>query len=590
MKSRLFFTLILSFLSLCATSRTTCTIDNGWMFIRQDVPGAEAVNFAANGWQRVNLPHCWNVEDTEDEPYGYYRGIGWYRKSLHLDDIAGQRVFLRFEAANLVADVWVNGVSAGAQHRGGYTPFVFDITDKVHSGDNVIAVKVNNAFNADVPPLDADFTFFGGIYRDVSIIVTPASHFDLTQGNGVFITTPVVAAKSSQVAVKSVVVSDRKNGLYVRHSILDADNRLVASTKVRLKNGVAGEAMMSVANPVLWDVDNPYLYSVLSEVVDKNDSVIDCVRNPLGIRTFKFDAKQGFFLNGRHLKLLGVNRHQDYPNRGNALPDELHRADMKLMKESGINCLRISHYPHDESVLEMCDRYGFICFEECPLINRITVTPEYEADSKSQITEMIKRDFNHPSIVAWNSSNEINITYVNMKDSVARKEYGKKLSAFLGDLNDLIHSLDATRPSMIVLCYEPEMNDAAGFHKADIIAYNKYYGWYEGKIADLSTLVDRIHRLQPDKPVFISEFGSGADVRIHSFHPVLYDHSEEFQLDWFKQSLKTIFSAMTCVAALYGISRNFIPRIGATSFLMSMRRASLLAIVSPRRLTTTSSH
>lgn len=535
--------LFLLLLALCAgagIARNTFTIGSDWRFHKGDAANAEQADFSAKGWSRVNIPHTWNVEDTEDDAYGYYRGIGWYRKTLRIDTIGDERVFLRFEAANLVADVWVNGQLAGERHYGGYTPFVFDITDKIKKGDNIIAVKVDNSKNSDVPPLDADFTFFGGIYRDVSIIKTAPTHFDMKEGNGVFVSTPEVSAAKAKVLVNVVIDGKADKKLSVRHTILNAQGAVVATKTVGVQK--AGKAMaFEVVKPTLWDVDNPYLYTVVSEIVDAKGNVVDKVKNPLGIRTFHFDANKGFFLNGRPLKLMGANRHQDFPGRGNALPDEIHRYDMALMKDAGVNCLRISHYPHDEALLEMCDKYGFVCFEECPIINAVTMTDEFDKHSRSQIREMIKRDYNHPCIVSWNTSNEITQRYqLLIKDPQKKEEYGVKLSKFLAGLNDYVHELDPSRPSMIVMCFEPELNHEKGFHQADIIAYNKYFGWYEGSLDDMATFMQRLHKTEPDKPIFMTEFGSGSDVRIHSFKPQLYDHSEEYQCNWFKKALAMI--------------------------------------------------
>ena len=532
---------LLLFLCFCtAHSRSVFTIGSDWRFYKGDVEGAEQVEFNPKGWNRVNIPHSWNVEDTEDDAYGYYRGIGWYRKTLKIDSITGEKVFLRFEAANTVTDVWINGQQAGATHYGGYTPFVFDITDKIKKGDNIIAVKVNNAKNNDVPPLDADFTFFGGIYRDVSIIKTNATHFDIKEGNGVFLSTPEITNAKAKVLINVVIDGKLDKKLSVKHTILNAKSEVVATKSIAMaKAGKAQE--LEVKTPTLWDVDNPYLYTVVSEIVDAKGNVVDRVKNPLGIRTFHFDANKGFFLNGRPLKLMGANRHQDFPGKGNALPDEIHRYDMALMKDAGVNCLRISHYPHDEALLEMCDRYGFICFEECPIINAVTMTEAFDRNSRSQIREMIKRDYNHPCIVSWNTSNEITQRYqLLIRDPKEKEEYGVKLSHFLAGLNDYVHELDATRPSMIVMCFEPELNHKKGFHQADIIAYNKYFGWYEGSLDDMATFMERLHKTEPTKPIFMTEFGSGSDVRIHSLKPQLYDHSEEYQCNWFKKALNMI--------------------------------------------------
>lgn len=557
------------------------TINSGWKFIRGNIEKAENIGFNDLQWETVNIPHTWNDVDTEDEKYGYYRGCGWYRKVVNFSINKERKYFIQFEAANQVTELWINGVAVGKKHIGGYTPFTYDITNFIKDGKNLIAVRVDNTHNENIPPLSADFTFFGGIYRDVLIIQKGLSHFDLNYGNGIFINIDRIDRDEAVVHIKSNVVLDDEKKYSIVHYIVDANGKTVCTKKLKLDRKEQNIELI-VKRPILWDVNNPYLYKVISTIEDESGKLVDEAINPLGIRNFHFDANKGFYLNGRRLKLIGVNRHQDYKGKGNALSDNMHRSDLELMKELGINCMRISHYPQDKAVLEMCDRLGFICFEEIPIINRINTTKEFENNCKSQIKEMIYRDYNHPCIVAWNSSNEITVPHPNKnKWNDEQNEYYKKsLRNLLMELEEYISKLDPYRKSMIVHCYTPNENHELGYHQGDIIGYNKYFGWYEGDFNDLYTFFDDFHKVEPNKPFFVTEFGAGADVRIHSFNPTIFDHSEEYQIKFLKEHLKAITSTGFVVGGTWWNLVDFnsefrndvIPHINEKGLLTSDRR------------------
>lgn len=528
-----------------ASPRLKMTINENWKFTRGDMPDAEARVFHDEEWEVVNLPHTWNAEDTEDESSGYYRGICWYRKNVRMaGDIESKNIFLCFEAANQVTEVWINGRSAGTPHIGGYTPFTYDITSLVEPGvNNTVAIKVDNSHREDIAPLSADFSFFGGIYRDLYLVYTDAVHFPMTgAGSGVYLRSLDVSRESARIEIKTDLTTVASKSLRLRHIVRDQEGNVVARLTKRIKHPGEDICGFEIKNPHLWDTEHPYLYTVISELLDEKGNLLDQIKNPLGVRWFSFDAAQGFFLNGKHLKLIGVNRHQDYMHRGNALTDDMHRYDLKLMKEMGINCMRISHYPQDPSVLEMCDKYGLICFEEIPVINRIHQSDSFLRNCKSQISEMIQRDYNHPCIVAWNMSNEITVPSPgrHLWSEEAKSKYDQDLLAFLQELNLFIKTQDKTRASMIVHCYEPKDNVRMGYHLADVTGYNKYMGWYERKMEDIYQFFHEYRQADPVYPFFLSEYGAGADVRIHTFHPVLYDHSEEFQLAYHKIHLKAL--------------------------------------------------
>lgn len=529
--------------------RNKQTINECWKFFKGDNNDASSEAFDDKAWKTVTIPHTWNIEDIQDEIYGWYRGVGWYRKSLNIDKLTeGRRLILWFEAANQVSEVFVNGRSAGEKHIGGYTPFSYDITDLVKQNDrNVIAVKVDNAHNKDIPPLSADFVFYGGIYRDVHLIETNAVRFDLlNQGNGVYITTPEVSQSKATVAVRADLNNYVGKGTYeIVHTVLDAGRNPVTTVKqkVNLKengNNSFQAGSIKIDQPNLWSPDSPYLYSVVSEIKDLRGNVTDRIENPLGLRTFSFDPKEGFFLNGNPLKLMGTNRHQDYINYGNALTDDMHRYDLKMMKELGINCFRISHYPQDPAVLEMADRYGFICFEEIPIINYLTRTPEYLQNSKSQISEMIRKDHNHPCIVAWNQSNESALSRPDGLRDDEFEAYSVDLAEFYKNLKEHIRKEDPTRYAMIVHNSGVADHFKRGYHQGDIVGYNLYLGWYEQEIDDIYAYFESMPKINPDASWFISEYGAGSDPRIRTFDPIPWDHSVEYQLKFNKVYQKAI--------------------------------------------------
>ena len=289
-----------------AGPRLRYTINEHWKFFKGECPGAEEPGYDVSRWETVDLPHTWNVADVEDEPYGWYRGAGWYVRDLPIDSLAGdRRIFLSFGAANTVASVWVNGRSAGEPHIGGYTPFAYDVTELLRAGaSNRIAVRVDNSYNEQIPPLAADFTFYGGIYRDVELICTDPAHFDvLSAGTGVYLSTPDVSAGSATVEIRSDFrLPEGMRGISLRHTVFDADGRSAASVSEKLKRGQAvSTRTVTLDSPRLWGPDDPYLYSVRSELVGSDGRVLDRVTNPLGVRTFSFDAERGFVLNGEPL-------------------------------------------------------------------------------------------------------------------------------------------------------------------------------------------------------------------------------------------------------------------------------------------------
>ena len=402
-KALLTIILVLSAAAVIARPRAAYTINESWEFSRDAVSATDSC-----AWTVVNIPHTWNAADAEDDVPGMYRGGAWYRKSVAVpESFADRRVIIYFEGANQETSLYVNGSHVG-DHIGGYTRFCFDITPYVEFGKlNLIAVNVNNRYNPDIPPLSADFTFFGGIYRDVYLKFVDPVHVATSDhaSSGIYVTTPEVSAEAAVANVRALLTNDSPDraDVIVKYELKDSDGHTAASDEAKVKIP-AGETMtvisknLGLENPHLWDIDDPYLYTMQVSIRDrKSGEVLDEVSEPVGFRWFRFDPDEGFFLNGRHRKLVGTARHQDFAHTGNALRDEFHVQDVMLLKEMGGNFLRVSHYPQDPVVMDMCDKLGIVTSVEIPVINTVTETEAFLENCVNMAVEMVRQDFKwHP--------------------------------------------------------------------------------------------------------------------------------------------------------------------------------------------------
>jgi beta-galactosidase len=506
--------------------RTDSVLADGWRFLRGDAAGAEAVGFADATWTSVSVPHTYNASDGQDGGGDYYRGVAWYRRNLAAPELEGRRAFLELGAASTVADVYLNGALLGS-HRGGYSAFRFDVTDALVPGDNVLAVKVDNAPAADVAPLQADYTFFGGLYRDVRLSTTNALHIDRLDhaAPGVYLRTDDVsttaAAVSARVRVTNSSPSDASTELSL--VLLDATGaeaaRFTASADVSA--GATSEVVLAgtLANPHLWNGrQDPYLYSARVDV--SQDGVVqDSLAQPLGIRRFAVDANGGFTLNGAALDLHGVNRHQDRLDRGWAIGTAEHDEDMAFIREIGATAVRLAHYQHAQYFYDLCDREGLVVWAEIPLVDAITNSTAFSDNARQQLTELIRQSYNHPSIAFWGFGNE------QRTDDAAT-------NALLADLAALVQSEDDTRLSTYAHCCNPDAS-ALTAH-GDLVGYNYYYGWYMGSFNDVGAWADALHAAQPGLRFSLSEYGAGASVSQHQDPPqqpatTAAFHPEEYQ-------------------------------------------------------------
>jgi beta-galactosidase len=502
----------------------------------------------------VSLPHTWNARDVFDDDRTYKRSIGWYRKWLHLgQEYAHKRIFLCFEGAHQVADVYVNGSFVG-RHKGGYTAFSFDITDhlkwKKDGSDALVAVQVNNAHDPYIPPLSIGYASYGGIYRDVWVIATGGLHFTGVNNNsgGVYITTPGVASGKGSVAIRSTVANEEDQPRRFRwvNDLYDGSGRLVntvtANYTVAPHQEVAVAATADAGNdPHLWSPSDPYLYRVESRV-ENDGKVTDAVSNEIGFRWFNFDADKGFSLNGKKLVLHGTTRHQDMQGKGDALSGEDHERDMKMIKDMGANFIRLAHYPQAPEVLRLADRLGLIIWEEVPVVNYMTLSPEFFANAQNMIGEMIRQGYNHPSVVMWGSMNEILLygkegTRVQTHTDTA---YVGALKKYAIRLDSTIRAEDPTRYSTMAMHLS---NDYAKFgldRISQVAGHNIYDGWYSGKLDDFGKDVDAIHRSEPKQVIFISEYGAEGEVRLNTERPERMDYTETYQRLYHESYLQQI--------------------------------------------------
>ena len=501
--------------------RTTVGWNAGWRFALADPAGAEGAAFDDGAWQSVDLPHTWNNKDGQDGGNDYHRGAAWYRHHLPADPAwAGRRVYLRLGAANIDSAVYVNGKPAGT-HKGGFEAICYDVTPLLNpTGDNVVAVRVDNAKDLDVPPLTADFTFFGGLYRGAQLIVTdPVSISPLDDGSsGVEVRQDGVSADEAKLTVRTQVrnasETDQTATVHADVAGVTAD----ASQPVKAGETATVEQHLVVPHPHLWNGrKDPFLYTARVSVGG------DTVEQPIGLRFYRFDPERGFFLNGQPYRLYGVNRHQDHIDEGWAVSADDERLDAANIVDLGCTAVRLSHYPQSPSFYDLMDRAGIVVWAEIPVVNDVTVSPAFTDNAEQQLREMIKQNFNHPSIVVWGLFNELS--------------GGKKLEgqlALIKRLNAAAHQVDPTRPT--TCASNQSVRDGLAM-VTSVAAYNRYSGWYGGTMQQWSATLDQIHQAHPDRSFGLSEYGAGASIAQHEMEPVRQPktvsmwHPEEYQAD-----------------------------------------------------------
>lgn len=545
------YCLLTSYLLFAQQGRIVTRINDGWQFSK-DKPAQ---------WQTLNLPHTWNVEDVMDDVPGYYRGIGWYKKNLVLDKTQeGKQLYLFFEGANQVTEVFINGKKAG-DHTGGYSAFYIPLNGLVRAGkENEVLVKVDNSLQLNIPPLSADFTFYGGIYRDVWLVEMDPVHFSSNDhgSSGVFISTPSVSQKLATINIRARVSNEgiQKGRLKINTIIRDKEQRIVAGTNSKLacdrNEECAIAQQIKVRNPKLWSPDDPYLYSVTTEIRDvTTNKLLDIIVNPLGFRWFYFDAKKGFFLNGQPYKLVGTSRHQDFKGMGNAVPDSIAIQDVALLKKMGGNFLRVAHYPQDVSVLRTCDSLGILASVEIPIVNEITESDTFYNNCARMQVEMIRQHYNHPSVIIWCYMNEVLLRPHYNNDKEKQKVYFSAITQLAKRLDSITRREDPYRYTMIA--HHGDYKRYRDIELVDIpmiVGWNLYSGWYGAKLGDFPVFLDAFHTDYPDKPVVVSEYGADADPRVRSIEPARFDKSVEYTTEFHRYYMKEMLARSFVAAAM----------------------------------------
>ena len=510
---RTFF--VLMFAAACSlnlSARESTLLDSGWKFQSGEAVNAEQPGFDDSSWQRISIPHNWGWEEAQQGRH-FYRGPGWYRRELNLVPETGKRYFLRFEAASLVADVYLNGTKLG-EHRGGFGAFCYEITGNLAArGTNVLSVRVSNKAEPDIAPLSGDFSVYGGLYRPVHLIETAAENFTLTDHGS-----PGVAWQQTSVSKKRAVLdvtaqisngTGQQRPLTLVATVLDADGNPVATSSqpVTLATNVTAPYWLrvTVPHPHLWNGrPDPYLYKAVIEL-RSGDNVVDSVEQPLGLRFYSVDPDKGFFLNGKPYPLHGVNKHQDRFNEGWAVSEADLDEDMALIKELGATVVRCAHYQHSDYFYSLCDKAGMLVWAEIPQVNEINPSEQFEETSRNQLLDLIRQNINHPSIFVWSLFNEL---------WPGRPDPHRELQ----DLKVVANGEDPTRPTIAATSNNamPQMNKIP-----DWLGWNIYPGWYVGwgTKDDFGKLLDDRRQDSRHGGFCMSEYGAGANVNQHEQNP-----------------------------------------------------------------------
>ena len=500
--------------------RKVLNINRKWAFSKDFSEIPSQINAK---WNFVNLPHTWNAIDGQDGGNDYYRGICCYAKELTKEELPdADRYYLELRGANSSADVFVNGTKL-AHHDGGYSTWRVDITDSL-TDNNIIAITVDNSENDRVYPQMADFTFYGGLYRDVNIIAVSESHFDLDYFGGPGIkVTPEIKGADAKAEIE-VYLTNPKDGQQLVYSILDKDGNKVSEVFCGAEET---SVSIDINNVHLWDGrKDPYLYTVEVKLAE-DGKVLDNVSTRFGCRTFKIDPERGFILNGREYPLRGVSRHQDRWGFGNALLPEHHEEDIELIYEMGATTIRLAHYQHDQYFYDLCDEKGLVIWAEIPYISKHM--PSGRENTISQMKELVTQNYNHPCIVVWGLSNEITMNGLD-EDLIENHKL----------LNDLVHEMDKTRLTTMACVSMCDMNDPY-VQIPDVVSYNHYFGWYGGDTSMNGPWFDSFHAKFPDIPVGISEYGCEA-LNWHTSDPEQGDYTEEYQAYYHEELIKQLYS------------------------------------------------
>lgn len=507
------------------------TINDGWTFRYENDTTSSA----------VHLPHSWNKDAYSTS--NYKRGTGYYTRIFETPkDIRGKQVYLKLDGAANKSEVLIDGVSVGT-HIGGYSPHVINITPYIKAGGNhQLTVTVDNS-DKDIPPYSADFTFMGGLYRDVWLITSDDTHFSIEPENSIKITPKVFPGGRCAISIDGSVMnmSQRKTRVLVNVQLISPEGKIVASKSEKVflrKNKKSSDFSISLTNLPdikLWTPESPNLYSVKVSLKESGRT-LDSIEETTGFRTFAFGENGEFLLNGKPYKLRGMCRHQDQAPMGIALTDEQHRRDMQMIKDLGANFIRISHYPQDDAILEMCDRLGLIAWEEIPVIDYVPDSENFADNCEVMLRDMIRDHYNHPSIAMWGYMNEIllRMPYENKDSTIART------LALAERLEKVVREEDPHRLTSMAFHGSDIYNETGLADITDVRGWNLYSGWYGGNLDDFGQYLSRQHQEHPDHRLIVSEYGAGSDLRIHSLEPEAFDFSMEYQQKFLEHYLPVI--------------------------------------------------
>ena len=493
--------------------RNIISLNEGWQFSKDCSATAHNDSVVS-----VNLPHSWNATDGQDGGNDYFRGSCLYTKKLVKSELPeADQYYLEIRGANSSADVYVNGEHK-AHHDGGYSTWRVNLTDSI--GDECeVAIVVDNSPNEEVYPQMADFTFYGGLYRNVNLIAVNNTHFDLDYygGPGIKVTPSV----DGNVEIE-VFVTNKQDSDEILYTVCDKDGNTVAE----LQSGET-KATLKIENVHLWNgLKDPYLYTAKTAIV-RGGEAIDEVSARFGVRSFKIDPELGFILNGVEYPLRGVSRHQDRLGVGNALLPCHHEEDIDLILEVGATTIRLAHYQHDQYFYDLCDEKGLVIWAEIPYISRHM--PTGRENTVSQMKELVTQNYNHPSIVVWGLSNEISIAG-STPDLIENHNI----------LNDMVHEMDKTRLTTIAAVSMAKIDDPY-IHISDVVSYNHYFGWYGGETDMNGPWFDDFHKKYPNTPIGCSEYGCEA-LNWHSSTPFQGDYTEEYQSYYHEELIKQLFT------------------------------------------------
>ena len=466
----------------------------------------------------VALPHTWNAFDGQDGGNDYWRGIGTYEIDLP-NPTPGMKQYIEIQGANHVATVYCNGKELGT-HKGGFSTFRYDLTSAMKAEGNLLTVVVTNAVS-DIYPQTADFTFYGGLYRDVNFIEVNETHFDLLKaGTDAVFVTPHCSGKT-----RLDLFPVNADGCTLTVELKDAEGNTVGTGAVEASDHA--DLIIDIKDPHLWNgMADPYCYTAAASIV-KGEEVLDTVEVLYGYRSFHVDSNTGFYLNGKNVPLHGVSRHQDRLDKGWAISKADHEQDIALIKEVGANTIRLAHYQHDQYFYTLCDKTGFVLWAEIPFISKFIPTEEAYENTISQMTELVAQNYNHPAIFFWGISNEILIGADN-----------EPLRKNLRDLHKLAKSMDPSRLTTLAQVSGTPMNSEHNYI-TDVVSYNHYFGWYGGDVAQNGPWFDAYHKLNPDIPLGVSEYGVENIVKWHSATPMNHDYTEEYANYYHHEMLKT---------------------------------------------------